>query len=130
MFKCDVCVLNRMWIKQKDFLFFLFAFGSDLYHPCFSKFLKLFSCEKHVFWVFSWPISCVSSTGSYMVQISIFSTLDKEFCDCFVSNSRVRLTWEKFRESASRENFQISFLKGFSCDICFKLLPSSPKPLV
>ena len=42
MFKCDVCVLNHMWIKPKRFLFFLFAFGSDLYHPCFSKFFKLF----------------------------------------------------------------------------------------
>ena len=50
--KCDVCVLNHMWIKPKRFLFFLFAFGNDLYHPCFSKFFKLFLWEKHVFWVF------------------------------------------------------------------------------
>ena len=37
MFKCDVCVLNHMWIKPKRFLFFLFAFGSDLYHLSFSS---------------------------------------------------------------------------------------------
>ena len=37
MFKCDVCVLNHMWIKSKRFLFFLLAFGSDLYLPCFKK---------------------------------------------------------------------------------------------
>ena len=59
----------------------------------------------------------------------MFSTLYKEFRDCFASSSRVRLTREKFRESASRENVEISFLKGISWDICFKLLPSSPKPL-
>ena len=66
MFKCDVCVLNHMWIKQKRFFFFffLFVFGSELYHPRFSKFFKLFLCEKHVFWVFSWLISCVSSITS------------------------------------------------------------------
>ena len=68
---CDCTCSNVMCVcsticgsNQKDFLFFLFAFGSDLYHPCFSKFFKLFLCEKHVFWVFSWPISCVSSTRS------------------------------------------------------------------
>ena len=59
-----MCVFNYMWIKPKIFLFFLFAFGCDLYHPCFSKFSELFLCEKHVFWVFLWPISCISSTGS------------------------------------------------------------------
>ena len=26
MFKCDVCVLNHIWIKPKSFLFFLFFF--------------------------------------------------------------------------------------------------------
>ena len=53
MFKCDVCVLNHMWIKSKSFLFFLFAFGGDLYHPCFSKKFQIVLSEKHVFWVFS-----------------------------------------------------------------------------
>ena len=41
IFKCDVCMLNHMWIKPNRFLFFLFAFGSDLYHPCFSKFFQI-----------------------------------------------------------------------------------------
>ena len=77
MFKCDVCVLNHIWIKPKRFLFIFllfllllllllfFAFGSDLYHPCFSKFFKLFLCKKrHVFWVFLWLISWVSLVTS------------------------------------------------------------------
>ena len=32
MFKCDVCVLNHMWIKLKRFLITLFVFGSVFYH--------------------------------------------------------------------------------------------------
>ena len=94
LFKCDVCMLNHMWIKPKRFLFFLFAFGSDLYHSCFSKFFKLFLCEKHVFWVFSWLISCLSSVTSERVQFASFSALDREFRDCFAAVSRVRLTCE------------------------------------
>ena len=68
---CDCTCSNVMCVcsticgsNQKDFCFFLFAFGSDLYHSCLSKFFKLFLCEKYVFWVFLWPISCVSSTES------------------------------------------------------------------
>ena len=68
---CNGTCLNVMCVcsticgsNQKDFLFFLFAFGCYLYHPCFSKFSKLFLCEKLIFWVFLWPISCISSTGS------------------------------------------------------------------
>ena len=68
-----------------------------------------------------------------MVQISCFSTLYREFHECFTSSSWVRLTCENFREyfreSDFHENFQINFLKGISWDICFKLLSSSPKPL-
>ena len=68
---CNGTCLNVMCVcsticgsNQKDFLFFLFAFGCYLYHPCFSKFSKLFLCEKLIFWVFLWPISCISSTGN------------------------------------------------------------------
>ena len=131
IFKCDVCVLNHMWIKPKIFLFFLFAFGSDLYHLYFSKFFKLFLCEKHVLWVFLWPISCVSSIGSLMAQFLSFSTLNKEFYDFFASKtypqeiSRVSFSW-KF---STHEIFQINFLKDISWVICFKLLPYFPKPL-
>ena len=94
MFKCVVCVLNHIWIKPKIFLFFLFAFGNDLYHPYVSKFFKLFLYEKHIFWVFLWPFSCVSSVASYMVKFLSFSTLDRKFHDY----SWVRLIREKFHE--------------------------------
>ena len=55
MFKCDVCVLNHMWIKPKRFLFFLFAFVSDLYHPCFSKFSNCFCVKNMLFGCFRDP---------------------------------------------------------------------------
>ena len=52
---CDCTCSNEMCVRsticgsnQKDF-FFLFAFGSDLYHPYFSKIFKLILCEKHVY---------------------------------------------------------------------------------
>ena len=55
-----VFVYGQMWYvcsqpymdQIKKILFFLFASGKDLYHPCFSKIFKLFLCEKHVSWVF------------------------------------------------------------------------------
>ena len=54
MFKCDVCVLNHMWIKLKRFLNILFVFGSVfitlcflvLYLLCFSMFQACFCVEK------------------------------------------------------------------------------------
>ena len=58
-----------------------------------------------------------------MIQFSSFLDLDRKFCNCFTSKAYPR----KF--PTSHENFLISFLKGISWDICFKLLPSSPKPL-
>ena len=49
--------------------------------------------------------------------LKFFPALDGEFYDYFASILRVKLTREKFheyfRESASRKNFHISFLKGF-----------------
>ena len=127
MFKCDVCVLNHIWIKSKRFLFFLFAFGSDLYHPCFSKFSKLILCEKHVFSVFS----------QLILRVNLVASLDREFRECFASILRVihkkglpaKIPSYPWKFLATCEIFQISFLKGISRDICFKLFPSSPKPL-
>ena len=104
MFKCNVCVLNLMWNKPKRFLFVLFAFGSDLSHPYFSKIFKLFLCEKHIFWVFLWPFSCVSSVASYMVKFLSFSTLDGKFHDYFVSKA---YPWKISWEAVSYENFQL-----------------------
>ena len=34
--KCDVCVLNHIWINPKRFLIILYVFGSDFYHSLYS----------------------------------------------------------------------------------------------
>ena len=127
IFKCDVCVLNHMWTKPNRFLFFLFAFGSDLYHPCFSKFFKLFfvwkTCFLGVFVIYfmcklNWELN-----GPILKFFNFGQRVSQLFCDYFASNPYPR----KFPTSC--KNYQISFLKGISWDICFKLLPSSPKSL-
>ena len=141
MFKCDVCMLNHMWIKQKKILFFLFAFGSDLYYPCFSKFFKIFFlCEKHVFLgVFVIYLMCQFSHELKDPILKFFSfgqRVSRLYHDCFVSKAYQRNTNKipaKFSREANQRNYQQKFpdqlLKGISWDICFKLLPSSPKPL-
>ena len=47
LFKCDVCVLNYIWIKLKWFLIILYVFGSDFYHHLFCAYF-VFHCFKHV----------------------------------------------------------------------------------
>ena len=54
--KCDVCVLNLIWINSKRFLIILYVFGSDSYHSfvfLFSAYfvfhcLNMFCVEKQV----------------------------------------------------------------------------------
>ena len=42
--KCDVCVLNHIWINPKRFLIILYVFGSDFYYSlCLCLVLTLFS---------------------------------------------------------------------------------------
>ena len=66
-----------------------------------------------------------------MVQFSSFSTLDREFRKCLVSILRVRLTSELPAKIPSfPRKFLDQLFKGHLRDICFKLLPSSSKPLV
>ena len=140
MFKCDVCVLNHMWIKPKRFVFFLFAFGSDLYHPCFSKFFKLFLCTKTCFLgVFVTHFTCKLSwelNGPILKFFSFTQRVSRLFRGCFASKAYQLNTSEipvKFSREANQrdtsKNFQISFLKGFLWGICFKHLSSSLKPL-
>ena len=54
--KCDVCVLNHIWINPKRFLIILYVFGSDFYHSLYSCLvltlffhcLNMFCFEKQV----------------------------------------------------------------------------------
>ena len=135
-----VCVLNHMWIKPKRFLFFLFVFGSDLYHPCFSMFFKLFFVWKTYFLgVFVTHFMCKLSwelNGPILKFFSFTQRVSRLFRGYFASkayqrNSReipAKFSWEANQRDTS-ENFQINFLKGISWVICFKCLSSSPKLL-
>ena len=44
--KCDICMLNHIWINLKRFLIILYVFGSDFYHSLCS--CLVFSLFKHV----------------------------------------------------------------------------------
>ena len=56
IFKCDVCVLNYIWINPKRFLIILYAFRCDFYHSLcsclvltlFFHSLNMFRVEKQV----------------------------------------------------------------------------------
>ena len=125
------CVCAQPYVDQTKMIFVLFV--------CFwmwfvsAMFFKVFQV------VFVWKtyfLGVFMTYFMYKLNWELNSPILKFFqlwIDSFVTVSRVRLTREKFceyfRESASRENFQISFLKGISWDICFKLLTFSPKPL-
>ena len=67
---CDCTCSNVMCVRsticgpnQKDFCSFCLLLEVICITHVFQIFFKLFLCKKHVFWVFSWPISCVSSVG-------------------------------------------------------------------
>ena len=130
MFKCDVCVLNHMWIKPKRFLFFLFAFGSDFYHPCFSN------CVKNMFLsVFMTYFMCKLSwelNGPILKFFSFTQRVSWLFRDCFASKA-YQLNTSEISWDSNQRNYQWKFpnqlLKGISWNICFKLLTSSLKSL-
>ena len=69
MFKCDVCVLNHIWIKPKRFLFIFLLF---LFYYYYYYFLHLeVICITHVFQSFS---------NCFCVKKDMFSGC---FCDLF-----------------------------------------------
>ena len=135
---CVICGSN-----QKDFFFVLFVcfwkwFVSPMFFKVFQVVFVWKSCFLGVFmthficklnWELNGPI-LKFFFFSFGQRVSLL------FCDCFVSKAYQWNTSEipaKFSREANQrdtsENFQISFLKGISWVICFKRLPSSPKPL-
>ena len=117
------CMCAQPYVDQIKKFFVLFVcFWRWFVSPMFFK--KISNC-------FEWK-TCflgVFASKAYPQKISQVKLSHDVWTETFTTVSQVRLTCEKFRESISRENFQISFLKGIPWDICFKHLPSSPKPL-
>ena len=129
------CVCAQPYVDQikKIFCSFCLLLEVICITHIFQSFLSCF-CVKNMFsGCFHDLYHELAQLGVKWSNFKVFLVLDREFRDCFASSLRVRLTNEKFyeyfRESASRKNFQINFLKGILWVICFKRLPSSPKPL-
>ena len=115
-----------MWIKSKGFLFFLFAFESNLYYSCFSKFFKLFLCEKHVFLgVFMTYFMCKLSHELNGPNLK-FSTLYREFHDCFTSKVFSRFTSEiNFRGKLTSEITSKIFARSLTAKLPMKIFRSA-----
>ena len=125
--KCDVCVLNYIWIKPKRFLIILYVFGSDFYHSSCSCLVLslLFSLFKHVLcWKTGVRVFRDSARDSPVASSS------RSFSDSLATHSRLaKIFVTEPRNSPSRETPRNSFLKGFLWETYFKPLSSSLKPL-
>ena len=99
--KCDVCVLNLIWINPKRFLIILYVFGSDFYHfLCLCLVLTLFfnvwTCsglKKNKCQIF-WPhilATCVSCQQAASFGWSVWRLASRE--------SKPRVQTERFRGS-------------------------------
>ena len=67
MFKCDVCVLNHMWIKPKNFFVLFVCFWKWFVSPMFLKVLQVVFVWKtcflgvfvtHFMCKFNWELNC------------------------------------------------------------------------
>ena len=116
-FKCDVCLLNYIWINPKIFLIILYVFGSDFYHslcPCLV--LALFSLFKHVL---CWKTS-VRIFGYSFWRLASRETQSQVLATHFGDLQAIRLSHEvtqnvlaTYSQLASRETPRNSFLKSF-----------------
>ena len=122
---CDCTCSNVMCVcsticesNQKDFCSFCFAIGSDLYHPCFSKFFNFFfvwkTCFLGVFvtyfmcmlsWVLNDPILKFFGFGQRVLRFSR---------DFFASKAYLqKISWVLSRVSFPRK-FPNQLFKGHS----------------
>ena len=133
--KCDVRVLNLIWINPKRFLIILYVFGSNFYHflcSClvFTLFFIVLPCfvlknRCQCFSRLSWRLASretpvVSSSRSFWRLTRGLLATHSRLAKIFATETR---------DSPSREMPRNSFLKGFLWETYFKPLPSSLKPL-
>ena len=139
LFKCDMCVLNYIWINPKRFLIILYVFGSNFYHSLCSCLVLslLFSLFKHVLcWKTGVRVFRDSALNSPVakpqsrVHPEVLATHLQLACDSLATHSRLaKIFVTEPRNSPSRETPRNSFLKGFLWETYFKPLSSSLKPL-
>ena len=130
---CDCTCSNVMcvcstYVDQIKKIFVLFVcFWKWFVSPMFFKVFQIVcvwkTCYLGVFVTYFMCMFNHKLKGPILKFFSFGQRVSQLFCDYFASNPYPR----KFPTSC--KNYQISFLKGISWDICFKLLPSSPKSL-
>ena len=96
MFKCNVCVLNHMWIKPKRFLFFFVCFWKWFVSPLFFKNFQV---------VFEWKTCFLGVFTRNFASKALSQSLDREFHDYFASKT--------YSRKISRVISQVSFLQKF-----------------
>ena len=96
LFKCDVCVLNYIWIKLKRFLIILSVFESD-----FLSFFVFMFCAYFVFY-------CFKHVLCWKIGVRVFhDSLMTHLVTCQSQNSQVASSSRSFHNSlATSENFR------------------------
>ena len=126
-----MCVCSTICGSNKKYLcsFYLFLEVICIAHV-FQSFSSFFVWKTYFLGVFVTYFMCKlsrefnwSNSQVFQLWIEIFASFLWVLHEYFVRRAYLR----KF--SATRENYQIIFLKGISWDICFKLFTSSSKPL-
>ena len=112
------CVCAQPYVDQtkKIFVFFVCLWKWFVSPIFFKNFQIVFEWKTYFLGV----VASNFASKAYLRKISRVKLSHEVWTESFATVLRVRLT---------RENSKISFLKGISWDICFKLLSSSPKPL-
>ena len=131
VFKCDVCVLNHMWIKLKRFLIVLFVFGSVFHHSLFLGFVPslFFNVSSFFFFFSGWKIGIKVFCKLFTTLLWV-AKLKNAFLAFLVI--RQRLLWVSHEKGslakhlrkfpATCENFQVSYFMGISWVFSSKLL--------
>ena len=115
--KCNVCVLNHIWINSNRFLIILYVFWSDFYHSlCSYLVLTCFSLFKHVlfwktsvrifdysFWLLAWVANKLPVLATRFGDLQAISPSCEFTQKGFATHSRL----------ASRKTPRISFLKCY-----------------
>ena len=135
------CVCAQPYVDQTKKIFVLFVFFWKWFvsRMFFKVFQIVFVWKTCFLGVFVTHFTCKLSwelNGPILKFFSFTQRVSQLFHGCFASKAYqgntngipTKFSWESNQRDTS-ENLQISFLKGISWVICFKRLPSSPKPL-
>ena len=131
--KCDVCVLNHIWINSKRFLIILYVFGSDFYHFVFMFSAYFVFHYLNMFCVLKQVSNFLATHSGYLREQPAsckFWLLILAICKSWVQAvSLHRMSWWLTLDSSVVKRPKSAFYRAFSWKTCFKPLLSSLKPL-